>query len=317
MQLLGLTGMGIDYYTALSSKAQLDLAADAASIATITTVSNYIKANSSTNVTTAFNHIQATAIAQGQNAFIVNAGKTYTRTMTAPPTPVVTLGTDQQTISASVNYTASSPNAFGPLFSVRQINMSGSSSASLTLPKYIDFYMALDMSGSMGFPSESGDQITLAAKNPDSLDQYPSGCSFACHFSDPVALACTNTRSQSVTCKGYQIAATNNIPLRAQAVGTAIGSLISNAKLTMQNTGLTNQFRLGIYPFIKSMDVFYPPSSDANYPNPSNNLDTANTQINNWDVSMIKARSFPTARVCRTSSTKDPRRSTRSRARAT
>ncbi len=48
--LIGFTGMGIDYYTALSAKVQLDLAADAASIEAITTVSNYIKANPTMDV---------------------------------------------------------------------------------------------------------------------------------------------------------------------------------------------------------------------------------------------------------------------------
>ncbi len=271
--LVGLTGMGVDYYKALSTKSQLDLAADAASIEAITTVSSYIKANPTTDVTTAFNTIKPTAISQGQNAFIVNAGKAYTRTMTTAPTPDVTLGSDKQTVSASINYTAASPNAFGPLFSVKKINMSGTSSASLTLPKYLDFYMLLDMSGSMGFPSTSTGQTQLTGLNHDNNDVIKTGRAFACHF--PGNACSTKTKnggSASAPCTGYNLAATNVIQLRAAAVGEAIKDLITNAKLTMQNTGLTKQFRLGIYPYIKTMDVFYALSTD---------LDGASTAISN------------------------------------
>jgi hypothetical protein len=58
-----------------------------------------------------------------------------------------------QTINATVTYTAASQNAFGPMFGVSQINMNGKAASSLTMGKYLDFYLLLDVSGSMGVPS--------------------------------------------------------------------------------------------------------------------------------------------------------------------
>jgi hypothetical protein len=66
------------------------------------------------------------------------------------------------------------------------VNISGSSTASYTMPTYINFYLMLDVSGSMSFPSTAAEQARLMAVNPDDLQGnpgYPQGCQFACHFS--------------------------------------------------------------------------------------------------------------------------------------
>ena len=51
------------------------------------------------------------------------------------------------------------------------IALSGTSTASYTLPTYIDFYLMLDVSGSMSFPSTSAEQERLEAVNPDNYSQ--------------------------------------------------------------------------------------------------------------------------------------------------
>jgi hypothetical protein len=73
-------------------------------------------------------------------------------------------------------------------------NISGSSTASYTMPTYINFYLMLDVSGSMSFPSTAAEQARLMAVNPDNLlgnPGYPQGCQFACHFSAQGACAQT------------------------------------------------------------------------------------------------------------------------------
>ena len=47
------------------------------------------------------------------------------------------------------------------------ITIGSSSTASYTLPTYIDFYLMLDVSGSMSFPSTTAEQARLQAVNPD------------------------------------------------------------------------------------------------------------------------------------------------------
>jgi hypothetical protein len=66
------------------------------------------------------------------------------------------------------------------------VSVNGSSTASYTMPTYINFYLMLDVSGSMSFPSTAAEQARLMAVNPDNLQGspgYPQGCQFACHFS--------------------------------------------------------------------------------------------------------------------------------------
>jgi len=64
----------------------------------------------------------------------------------------------------------------------KSLTVAGSSSASSSLPMYLDFYVMLDVSGSMGLPSTDAEQTRLAAVNPDDYTVYPKGCTFACHF---------------------------------------------------------------------------------------------------------------------------------------
>jgi Flp pilus assembly protein TadG len=282
--LIGVTGLGVDYYTAISSKAQLDLAADAASIQAITYVKNYMQANATIPAATAFATAQPLAQAQAQTAFTVNAGKNA-RLLTSS---VFTVARSGQTITASVDYTANSPNAFGPLFGVRNINVTGKSASSLTLPKYVDFYLLLDVSGSMGLPADASGQTLLASLNPDNNNQNPNNqntnfCAFACHFSGNACtqwVAKTRSVNSSIACQGFSLAASNNITLRAAAVGQAVQAVLTTAQNTETGNGLSNQFRVGIFPFIVNMDVFYPPTSDPNYPI-SKNLASANTTIAN------------------------------------
>ncbi len=64
--------------------------------------------------------------------------------------------------------------------------MNGTSTASYSLPTYINFYLMTDVSGSMSMPSSAAEQARLMAVNPDNMQGspgYPQGCQFACHFS--------------------------------------------------------------------------------------------------------------------------------------
>ena len=62
------------------------------------------------------------------------------------------------------------------------MTIAGNSTAGGKLPTYLDFYLMLDVSGSMGLPSTNAEQTRLAAINPDDFSTYSNGCTFACHF---------------------------------------------------------------------------------------------------------------------------------------
>ena len=118
----------------------------------------------------------------------------YTASSLAPTATVTKTGT---TITATVAFTAQVPTYFMGVMGYQNIAVSGTSSASYTLPTYIDFYLMLDVSGSMSFPSTTAEQSRLLAVNPDNLNGsngYPGGCTFACHFTTQGA--CAQTSSQ-------------------------------------------------------------------------------------------------------------------------
>jgi hypothetical protein len=76
---------------------------------------------------------------------------------------------------------------------------------------------------------------------------------FACHFSQKM---CTTIAKPSTaqTCQGYSLARSNNIALRADSVGSAVQALLSTAAATET---ITNQYRVGLYPFISQMGALY------------------------------------------------------------
>ena len=227
---IGIVGLGIDYYTGLSHKTRLDAAADSAAIAAITTAQNYISANSASQTDPALtNNAMAAGTAQAKKVFPVNAGGTLNE---VPTTPTVSLTRTGQTITAKVTYSGQMATTFGKLFGVPHFSISGSSGSSLTMGTYLDFYLALDVSGSMGLPTSDAGQSALAAINPDNRKDYPKGCVFACHFPGN---------------QGYNLAQSNNIKLRVNSVGSAVKTLIQTATSTKT---LTNQYRIGVYPFI-------------------------------------------------------------------
>ncbi len=183
--LVGTAGLGIDFYNALAAKSKLDLATDAAALAAINAAQTYITTNSGppTNQTdpALTNNAIVAGKAQAIKVFNSNAGSTAS----IASTPVVTMARTGQTINATVTYTAVSKNSFGPLFGVSQININGDAASSLTMGKYLDFYLLLDVSGSMGIPSTDSEETRLAAINPDFRNLYPGGCTIACHFKGP------------------------------------------------------------------------------------------------------------------------------------
>jgi Flp pilus assembly protein TadG len=225
---IGLIGLGVDYWSGLSNKARLDAAADSAALAAITAAQAYYNANIQTQPDPALTSgAKAAGEAQGYKAFPVNAGAAVTRTSATPTINVTRKG---QSFTAAVSYKAKLPTAFGKLFGTTNFNIGGSSGSSLTMGSYLDFYLLLDVSGSMGLATSPQGQTALADLNPDA-----SGCAFACHFAGM---------------KSYDAAKKKHITLRVNSVASAVTNLISTATSTQT---LTHQYRVGIYPFIVNL----------------------------------------------------------------
>jgi Flp pilus assembly protein TadG len=181
--LISAVGCAIDYSEATRMKAKLQSAADAAAVASISQQSpgwiaaSNLTANGEVTVaeTAAMNIFTGNTLGATNTLYTLNAaGTKATVTKTGP------------NLTSTVTFSANVPVTFMQVVGYSQLTVTGSSSASATLPVYIDFYVALDVSASMGLPSTTspngGEAGRLQTISPDNYVQYPTGCTLACHF---------------------------------------------------------------------------------------------------------------------------------------
>jgi Flp pilus assembly protein TadG len=199
--LLAAVGCAVDYALATRVKAKLQSAADAASVGAIAQGSPaYVAAGQmgSTGPVTA-------GSTDAGNIFSANInGVTGFSNLQVSPNVTKT----NSNLTSQVSFSADVPTTFLPLLGFQKLSVSGSSSSAGSLPMYLDFYLLLDVSGSMGLPSTPSEMTRLSNVNPDNYRQYPTGCTLACHFS-PQNSACTDTGTQGYPtnnyCLGYAI----------------------------------------------------------------------------------------------------------------
>jgi Flp pilus assembly protein TadG len=183
-------GCVVDYTLAMTVRTKLQSGADSATLAAVSVNSPLVKAaqamgasngpvtNGSTYLQDFFNANASTVL----NSQTTTAGTPYQITASS----VTKSG---RILTATVSYTAQAPTSFLKIMGKSNIALGGTSTSSYTLPTYIDFYLLLDVSGSMSFPSTAAEQARLQAVNPDNMNPpsggngYPGGCTFACHFS--------------------------------------------------------------------------------------------------------------------------------------
>jgi Flp pilus assembly protein TadG len=191
-------GCVIDYTDASMIKTKLQAASDAAALGTVSVNSSVIATAKS---------MSGSGTVSGGSTFMTNFFNANLTTapenvgytgLSLTPTPTVTLsGT---TVTAKISFSANVPTYFLGVLGHSTIPVNGSSTASYTLPTYINFYLMLDVSGSMSFPSTTAEQSRLLAVNPDNLNGplgYPGGCTFACHFTTQGACAQTSAQDSS------------------------------------------------------------------------------------------------------------------------
>jgi Flp pilus assembly protein TadG len=291
LPMIAAAGCVIDYTTGSMIKTKLQAAADAASLATVSI-------NSS--VVTTAKAMSGNGTVSGGSTFATNF---FNANLTTAPedtgytslTPTATVSKSGTTVTATVSFTAQVATRFMGIMGYNTMAVSGTSTSSFTLPTFINFYLMLDVSGSMSFPSTTPEQTRLEAVNPDNITLYPNGCTFACHFTAQGACPAseeesgvppskyTNTYNPSPGgyCQGFNISrlgttlstggnvnwsntpvtscstpgTTSCIQLRADAVGYAVTQLLSTAS---SNEKVTNQFQVGLYPFIQYLYSYFP-----------------------------------------------------------
>jgi hypothetical protein len=217
--LMGMIGAGADYSRAASLRSRLQAAADAAAIGAVAKFSPGFNAalNMSSDGPVPSGGTQAANIfnanISGRAGFTINQlSATVTR--------------NTQQLSATVTFVASLPTDFMQLLGVTFMTVTGSSAASNTLPTYIDFYLLLDNTPSMGVGATPADVQTM-------IDNTSDQCAFACHDT-------TNSNSY------YNLAKKLGVTMRIDVLRTATQQLMTTAQSTMS---VPNQYRVAIYTF--------------------------------------------------------------------
>jgi Flp pilus assembly protein TadG len=331
LPILAAVGCATDYSLATKMKAQLQSAADAAAVASISQKSpGFVAAALMTG-----NGSVTAGVTDANNIFNGNMSAISGFSNLVLTSTVTKTGVN---LASNVQFSATVPVVFMKVLGYQTLTVSGYSKASASLPPYLDFYLTLDVSGSMGLPSTPSEAVRMQSINPDNFVQYPTGCTLACHFA-PLKSACidppvtaptappanppTSTTSYSQryntnnACMGYaysrvsQTALSNLITrptstqypkqvpglpvqmlsglpaslntdpnfglaaatscatpgtdgciqLRLDAVGYAVTQLFITANAS---ENVTNQFRIGLYPFIQYLYSYFPLTTSIN-----------------------------------------------------
>jgi Flp pilus assembly protein TadG len=263
--LISAIGCAIDYSEAMRIKAKLQSAADAAAVASISqNSSGWLAASlmaSNGEVTTA--ETDATNIFNGNinasTSLFNNKNVTALVTKTGP------------NLTANVTFSADVPVTFMKVAGWSKLTVTGSSAASSSLPLYLDFYLMLDVSGSMGLPSSDAEQTRLSLINPDDFSVYTNGCTFACHFQSKNS--CTDP---TVNQKANPPGGTSPINSAYPTNNYCLGYLISRVNQTAYKALLTPTTK---YPMkgVQLPTAMVPGITSALTPGAPNSLITGNS----------------------------------------
>jgi hypothetical protein len=202
-------GAAVDYSFANSIRTKLNAVADAAALAVVN--------RSALSLSKGAAEKMARDIFNAQSA---DLERVTIRNVSA----TVTDGGNGRT--AVVTYSANAPTSILGLMNVKKIKLAGKSYAASAKPTYIDFYLLLDNTPSMGVGATTADINTMVANTSDQ-------CAFACHD-----LSDSNNY--------YKLAKKLGVQMRIDVVRTATQKLMDTATATQI---VSSQFRAAIYTF--------------------------------------------------------------------
>jgi len=142
-------------------------------------------------------------------------------------------------------------------------NISGQSTAAAGLSTYIDFYLLLDNTPSMGVGATTADITTMVNNTPDQ-------CAFACH-------------DLSNSSNYYNLAKKLGVTMRINVLTSATQSLMSTA--TSMETQ-PSQYRMAVYTFGSSATA----AALTNVVPLTSNLSSASTAIGNIDLMTVNGQ---------------------------
>lgn len=258
LPLFGAVGIAVDYSQATRVRSLLANAADAAALGAVSRGSPTYKHGGVFTADWTEQDAKNDAL-NLFNAFIV--GKTGF-TLDEVTATFDRVGTD---ITAEVNFSAKVPMSFMRLFGHDYVPITGSSSSSIRTSPFIDFYMLLDNSPSMGVAATPADVTTMVNNTSDK-------CAFACHD-------LSNANNY------YKLAKTLNVTMRIDVVRQATQQLFTKAEEARVHS---DQFRMGLYTFGKDATTL----GLTELISPTVNMDQAKTAANAVDLMSIPYQNY-------------------------
>ncbi|MBB1090657.1 pilus assembly protein [Rhodopseudomonas palustris] len=207
LPILGFIGAAVDYTNASRVRAKLESAQDAAVLLAVS--------NSAINKTVA--DAQADAV-QFFNATLDGYGLSATIDLS--------VSENDGKRSAVSSFSSSVKTHFLDMIGYPTLAIGNRSTSTVSLPVYVDFYLLLDNSPSMGVAATTSDIAKMVANTSDQ-------CAFACH-------------DLSTSNNYYNLAKKLGVTMRIDVVRQAVQRLTTTATAM---SAVTNQFRMGVYTF--------------------------------------------------------------------
>jgi hypothetical protein len=162
-------------------------------------------------------------VTDATNIFNANMNGVVGYTLTSM-TPVMTKAGN--IITSKVQFSATVPMMFLGVIGKTSVTVTGSSTATTSMPLYIDFYLLMDNSPSMGVGATPADVSKMVNNTSDK-------CAFACHD--------LNNKNNY-----YKLAKTLGVTTRIDVLRSATEQLMDTAAATQT---YSSQFRMAIYDF--------------------------------------------------------------------
>jgi Flp pilus assembly protein TadG len=219
LPVLSSVGLAVDYSRATQVRSKLQSAIDAASVGSVARTSPAFIAAGAMPSDGEIPGGAADAIGIFNGNMAGQAGYTLTG---------ITAKVERNTskVSSTVQFSAQVATTFLAIMGKNAMTVTGTSTSVSTMPFFVDFYLLLDNSPSMGVGATPADVTKMVNNTPDS-------CAFACH-------------DVSTSNNYYNLAKTLGVVTRIDVLRDATQKLMDTAK----NTQIySNEFRMAIYDF--------------------------------------------------------------------
>jgi Flp pilus assembly protein TadG len=251
-------GAAVDYSYALTAKTQLQQAADSAAVGAL--------AEQSVGVIAALKNGTSGEITVGEkDAEAIFKANMDPKLASYVSSYNISVQRNGSQFTSQVKFTANVPTSFLGIIGKNSIQVSGTAQGSYVPATYVDFYLMLDNSPSMGLGATTADISKLEANTSDT-------CAFACHIDNS-------------TTDYYSLAKKLGITTRIQLVSQAAQAMMSTAKSTRK---YSDQYRMAVY----SMGANATSAQLTNIASMSYNLDDVASKTSTIDLMSIPYQNY-------------------------